>query len=130
MSEENVDAVKRAFEAIADRPEDFFGILDEDIVWVPGSHSPVGTVYGLDGLREFFRQWVGTFENYGAEVVECLDAGSSVYVHTRVRGRGKGSGVETELDNWMVWLFFQGKVVRVTYFPTRATALEAAGLSE
>ena len=130
MSKENVDALKRALEAIADRPEDFWGIFDEDIVWVPGNRFPAGTVYGLDGLREFFRQWAGTFENYGAEAVECLDAGSSVYVHTRQRGRGKGSGVETELDNWTVWLFFQGKVVRVTYFPTRAEALEAAGLSE
>jgi ketosteroid isomerase-like protein len=130
MSEENVDAVKRAFEAIADRSEDFFGILDEDIVWVPGRLSPSGTIYGLDGVRDLLRSWVGTFENYGSEAVECLDAGSSVYVHTRTRGRGKGSGVETEIDQWMVWLFFQGKAVRVTYFPTRAEALEAAGLSE
>jgi ketosteroid isomerase-like protein len=129
MSEENVNAVKRAVEAGTD-PEAFFGILDEDVVWVPGGRSPEGTVYGRDRLREFFRRWVGTFEDYGAEAVECLDAGSSVYVHTRLRGRGKGSGVETEIDEWMVWLFFQGKVVRVTYFPTRAKALKAAGLSE
>ena len=130
MSQENVDAVKRAVEAAVDRPEDFFGIFDEDVVWVPGGFSPGGTIYGLDGVRERARSWVGAFENYGAEAVECLDAGSSVYVQTRQRGRGKGSGVETEIDYWMVWLFFQGKVVRVTYFPTRAEALEAAGLSE
>ena len=73
---------------------------------------------------------MGTFENYGVEAVECVDVRSSVYLHLRMRGRGKGSGVETEIDQWMVWLFFQGKVVRVTYFPTRAEALQAAGLRE
>ncbi len=130
MSQENVDAVKRAVEAGPDRPEDFFGILDEDVVWVPGHQFPGGTSYGRDAVREFFRQWVGTFEDYGTEAKECIDAGNAVYVHARLWGRGNSSGAETENNFWMVWLFFQGKVVRATYFPTREAALEAAGLSD
>ena len=131
MSQENVEAVKRAVDsAETGRTEDFYDILDEDIVWVGGARFPSGTVYGRDAVREFIRQWIGTFEDYHSETLECLDAGTSVYIRLRLWGRGKGSGAETETDFWMVWLFFQGKVVRVTYFPSREEALEAAGLSE
>jgi ketosteroid isomerase-like protein len=130
MSEENVNALKQAIAAAQDRPEEFFAIFDEDVVWVAGDRLPVGTIYGRDGLREFFRRWVGTFEDYSWETKECIDAGSSAYTHIHMRGRGKTSGVKTEHDFWQVWLFFQGKVVRVAYFPTREAALEAAGLQK
>ena len=130
MSEENTEALKQAIAAAQDRPEEFFAIFDEDVVWVTRGRVPFGTVYGRDGVREFFRQWRGAFEDYSWETKECIDAGSSTYTHIRLRGRGKASGVKTGNDFWQVWLFFQGKVVRVTYFESREQALEAAGLSE
>ena len=130
MSKENVDALKRAIAAAQDRPDEFFAIFDEDVVWVPGDRLPVGTIYGRDGLREFLRQWVGAWEDHSWETKECIDAGSSAYTHIHFRGRGKTSGVKAEHDVWQVWLFFQGKVVRVMYFESREQALEAAGLSE
>jgi ketosteroid isomerase-like protein len=130
MSQENADALKQAIAAAGDRPEEFFAIFDEDVVWVPSGRLPVGTIYGRDGVREFFRRWVGTWEDYSWETKECIDAGSSAYTHIHMRGRGKTSGVEAENDVWNVWLFFQGKVVRVMYFESREQALEAAGLRE
>jgi predicted SnoaL-like aldol condensation-catalyzing enzyme len=130
MSQENADALKQALTNPTDHPEDFFAILDEDIVWDAGSSFPGGKVYGRDRVRDFFRQWVGAFEDWRSEVMECIDAGSAVFVHLHQSGRGKGSGVTTQTDFWQVYLFFEGKVVRFVQKPERRQALEAAGLSE
>jgi ketosteroid isomerase-like protein len=129
MSRKNVETLKRAVEAGRDRPDEFFAILDEDVVWDLGDH-PAGKIYGHDGVRAFFRQWAGTFDDWQYEIRECIDAGSAVFVHMHQRGRGKTSGVPTEIDLWQVWLFFEGKVVRYVQKPDRRSALEAAGLAE
>jgi ketosteroid isomerase-like protein len=129
MSQENVEALKQAFTASRERPEVFIDLLDEDVVWDVGDF-PGGRFYGRDGVREFFRQWVGAFEDWDFDVREWKDAGSSVFVHMHQRGRGKASGAATEIDFWQVWLFFEGKVVRFVQKPDRQSALEAAGLSE
>ncbi len=132
MSEENVEALKRRIPVAADpeRFDDFLAILDDDVVWDTRDQFPGGAVHGRDGVREFFRQWSGAFEDFRSETKECLGAGSAVYTHIRQWGRGKGSGAAAENDFWLVWLFLQGRVVRVTYFPSREEALEAAGLSK
>jgi ketosteroid isomerase-like protein len=130
MSQENVEVLKQALTAAFDRPDDFFAILDDDVVWDPGEHFPSGKAYGPEGVREFFRQWVGTFDDFHSEVMEYIDAGSSVCVHMRQSGRGKGSGVSTQTNTWQVWLFFEGKVVRFVQKSDRREALEAAGLRE
>jgi ketosteroid isomerase-like protein len=130
MSQENVDALKQAIAAPGlDRPDEFFAIFDEDVVWDAGD-TPGGKVYGRDGVREFFRQWIGTFEDWRFEIRECIDGGSAVFVHMHQTGRGKASGAPVEIDLWQVWLFFEGKVVRFVQKRDRAAALEAAGLSE
>ena len=132
MSEENLEALRKALAASADRDrfEDFLAILDDDVVWDTQGQFPGGAIYGRDKVREFFREWVGTFKDFRSETKELICAGSAVYSHVRQWGRGKGSGAVAESDFWLVWLFFQGRVVRVTYLPSRAEALEAAGLSE
>ena len=130
MSRENVESLKRALSVRPDQAEDFFALLDEDVVWDPGDRFPGGKVYGPDAVREFFRGWIGTFDDWRYEAVEFIEAGNSVFVHMRQSGRGKGSGAVTDIDFWQVWLFFEGKVVRFVMKPSRAEALEAAGLSE
>lgn len=129
MSTDNAEVLKRAFEAARDDPDEFFAILDEDIVWDVGEF-PGGRTYGRDGVREFFRQWVGTFEDWQFEIREYIDAGNSVFVHMHQRGRGKASGAAAEIDFWQVWLFLEGKVVRMIQKPDREAALRAAGLTE
>ena len=132
MSKENVEALRRAFAASADAGtyEPLLSILDEDVVWDPRGTFPGGKEYGHDGVRSFFRQWIGAFEGWRFEVVEYRDCGNAVFVHMHQWGRGKGSGITTEIDLWQVWLFFESKVVRFVQKPSREEALEAAGLSE
>jgi hypothetical protein len=129
MSEENVEALKQALTEAPDQPDAFFALLDDDVVWDPGDF-PSGKVYGPEGVREFFRQWLGAFEEFRSEALEYIDAGSAVFVHMRQWGRGKGSGATTHTDLWQVWIFLDRKVVRFVQKPDRRDALEAAGLAD
>jgi ketosteroid isomerase-like protein len=93
--------------------------------------SPKGRVYhGHEGVRESFRIWLGTWEDYRQERVEIIDAGDQVVVVVREQGRGKGSGLEVVREGYAVWTLRNGKAVRIRFYPSKATALEAAGLSE
>jgi ketosteroid isomerase-like protein len=130
MSEENVKALRRALSVAINEPEDFFALFDEDIVWDPGEVFPAGKAYGREGVRKFFRQWAGTWDELSLEVIEVIDGDSGVFVHQRQKGRGKGSGIVTEVDFWQVYVFFEGKVIRFAQKSDRETALKAAGVSE
>ena len=129
MSQENVEIVRRCGEAF-DRG-DFEGSLadlDPDIDY-DLRHFPDGQVYhGHDGVREAFRRWLGTWENYRQERDEFIDAGDEVVVAVREHGRGKGSGVKLERPTFGVWTLRTGKVVRIRFFATRSDALKAVGL--
>ena len=130
MSQENLEILRRALASPLEKPEDFFAILDEDVVWDPGDTFPSGKCYGVGEVVTFFRQWVGAFEDFRFEVMESIDAGSCVFVHMRQWGCGKASGATAHRDFWQVWIFFEGKVVRFVHKPDRREALIAAGLPE
>jgi ketosteroid isomerase-like protein len=136
MSQENVNALKRALDAAPEHAELFLHLLDEDIEWdLTGLEGArVGLVpnrlRGRAAVRDFFRTWADTFEEWDYEAEEVIDAGASVFVclHQRVRGRGSGVPVENRL--FQVWTFENGKVIRHRAFNDRVAALEAAGLKE
>jgi ketosteroid isomerase-like protein len=90
-----------------------------------------GVYHGHRGLRSFFLKYHEAWEDIQYEGAELVDAGGEhvISVDTE-RTRGRTSGVETELTQYAVWTIRDGKVVKVVWFPTRADALEAAGLSE
>ncbi|HZA90235.1 MAG TPA: nuclear transport factor 2 family protein [Solirubrobacterales bacterium] len=133
MSQENVEVVRRFLDQAAETPDAVWDIFDESVEWEvgalgipdfpPTSHSP-------DGVREFFRRWVGTFDDWGFDVEEMIEAPDAVAVHIHQWGRGKGSGAAVDQRFWEVWTMRDGKAVRVTHHYQRAAALEAAGLSE
>lgn len=131
MSRENVEIVQQSYEAF-DRG-DYRSALE---AFDPGvefdlSHFPEGRVYhGHDGLREAFRIWLGTWEDYRQERDELIDAGDEVVVPIREHGRGKGSGVALTRVTFAVWTLRDGKTVRVRFYSTRGEALEALGVRE
>jgi ketosteroid isomerase-like protein len=126
-----VEIVKRCCEAF-DRG-DYEAALDAfapDIEY-DLSHFPDGQVYrGRDGVREAFRIWMGTWENYRQMRAEPIDAGDQIILPTRERGRGKGSGVTLERQTFGVWTIRDGKAARIRFYSTLGEALEAVGLSE
>jgi ketosteroid isomerase-like protein len=131
MSQQNVEIVRSCCEAFDLGEyelalEAFAPDIEYDL-----THFPDGRVYrGHDGVREAFRIWMGTWENYRQERDEPIGAGAEVVVPTRASGRGKGSGIELERRTFGVWTMRDGKAVRIRFYPTLSEALEAVGLSE
>ena len=126
-----MEILKRSFEEAPENTEPFFAMFDEDVEWDPSGAFPIQKkVYGLQAVRDFFRTWAGTFDDWGFEAQEVVDAGSSVYVCLHQWGRGKGSGIPVENRFFTVWTFERDKVMRFQAFMGRNEALEAAGLRE
>ena len=135
MSEENVDIVRRGFEAGNRRDvEALIEVLDREVEW----HSALlmslegeAAVYrGHEGIREFFRDLDGLFDKLHAEYPEIRDLGDRVVGIGRISMRGKGSGAQTESPLVTVVDLKNGKAIRVQTYLEHNEALEAAGLRE
>jgi len=137
MSQEAVERIRRGYEAfnrgdLTGAAKDF----DPNIEWripfqLPDS-PPDETYRGPQGVIRFWETWRAAFDDFCVELEEIIDAGDQVIVIAGVRGRGAGSGAEVRSPSFpQVWTMGDdGRPVRVEMFPSRAEALEAAGLSE
>jgi len=138
MSQENVEVVRRVYDAVARR--DTAGVLsfydpEVELVSFSGTladHMGQRGVYrGHAGLRTFNRDLRDTFETIETSYEELIDAGNHVVSVSRYRARGRESGAEVAGPlQFGVWTIREGKIVRQLWFATRTEALEAAGLSE
>jgi ketosteroid isomerase-like protein len=131
MSQENVELVRQAEEALLRRDRDaWLAIHDEDFEIVAIRDWPETGVRGREAAWNFHMRFVESFESASFEV-EHVDAGADkVLAHLRYEGRGVGSGAQVELDQWFVTTVRQGKILRLQWFVDRAEARAAAGLSE
>jgi ketosteroid isomerase-like protein len=137
VSQENVEVVRRIYEAVARR--DRAAILELYDAGVETVSSP-GTLadhigrrvhVGHDGLRAFDRELREAFASFETTCEELIDAGEQVVSVSRYRATGRKSGVEIDGPlQFGVWRVGGGKVTRVVWYPTRDEALEAAGLRE
>jgi ketosteroid isomerase-like protein len=137
MSQENVEIVRRVYEAAARRDAaTVFALYDPEVeldasrIGVSQHPSGADSYHGHDGLRDLFREWHeawGKIE-YGYE--ELIDAGEQVIAVVTRHARGRASGVDVERPFAILWTLRDGRVVRVVWFLTREEALEAARLSE
>jgi ketosteroid isomerase-like protein len=129
VSEANVEAVRSAWEAFARHDNAaIFPLYDPDVEIVP--EFPDRVYRGLDGVREFFRDWLSAWDEYRSEVEEWIDAGDNVVAIVHQRARGKQSGVPVEVHSAHVWTLREGKLWRLRIYATKADALNALGLSE
>jgi ketosteroid isomerase-like protein len=133
MSEENVETVRRIVEAFC--AGEWTTTLDtyyDDAVELDQSRMPDGGVYhGRDGMREFYRRWIGSWDHFEAQPLEFIDAGDAgVIALMQIRGIGKGSGAAVTMRSADVYTVARGKVVRHVGYPDASQALEAAGLRE
>jgi ketosteroid isomerase-like protein len=134
MSEENVEAFKRGFEAANRR--DVEGLLAElhpKVEWHAGLSSKLGgdAVYrGHEGVRAFLHEVWEVLADTRFEFPDIRDAGDQVVALGYFRARGGASGVETETPFGYVIEFKGGKPYRIRSYLDHQEALEAAGLSE
>jgi ketosteroid isomerase-like protein len=135
MSQENVEAFKRAVEAFKRRDvEAFLQDIDPDVEWHPGLAALLegeAKMYrGHEVYRQLLRNLDEAFAEIDTEYSEIRDLGDRVLAIGRIRTRGKASGVETESAFCYLTEFRNGKAIRVRTYLDPKEALEAAGLSE
>jgi ketosteroid isomerase-like protein len=132
MSQENVEIVRRVFEAT--NRGDWNTVLaaySPDTEWDDRDLRPEGAVHrGLDAMRAEMRAWFGTWLNYEQEIEQVLDAGENVVVIVRERGTGKGSGATMDQRVGVVITVRGGLIGRTRLYREPLEALEAVGLSE
>jgi ketosteroid isomerase-like protein len=134
VSSENVEIIRRLWETWDQRAhEDVFAHYDEHIEWIQSDvlrlpdEEPV--YRGHEGVRTFWRLWLGAWEQVSYESVEFRDAGDEVValVHNQ-HMRGRASGVDLVMSYAQVWTLRDGKVVRMHSIADQDEALRSVGL--
>ena len=134
MSQENVEIVRRHIEAFRrGDPPGALSQLDPYVVWDASRIAllDVSVAYGHEEFSQTIRHYIGAFEDYDYELERLTDLGSgAVLAVVTEEGRGKSSGVPVQRSFAPLYTVIDGKIARITFFPSEADALEAAGLSE
>ena len=135
MSQENVDAFKRALDAgIRGDFEALLKDVDPQLEWYPALGTLVGgeaTVYrGREGARAAFQDLAEAFTELRLEISEIRDLDDRIVVIGHMRGRGTKSGAEIESPWAYVVQFNNGKAIRIRAYLDPKQALEAVGRVE
>ena len=130
MSQENVDLVKRLYEAWE---KDGFGpvpaLMDPEIEYVnpPYAVEP-GIRQGYEGFATAAAAIRAVYPTRRFEPLAFHDAEDRVAVRVRVVAHGVGSSVEVDVERGYVFDVRDGRVVRFAWFNESREALEAVGL--
>jgi ketosteroid isomerase-like protein len=131
VSQENVDLVRRALEAINRRDLDaFLQLAEPDVVqdWSRAMGPQSGIYRGRTEVRQFLHSWWDAFEESVIVVDELIDAGDQVVAVFHGRQRGRASGIEVEgRGAVLVWNLQDGAISSATLYQKRDDALEAIG---
>jgi ketosteroid isomerase-like protein len=130
MSQENVEAVRRAIAAINARDIDaYLACCTENVeLSLPMAG---GEYLGADGIKRFFIDIEDTGPDFRIEVQRVQAIGdSTVLALLRVRATGRASGIVNAADSANVYDFIDGKMSRIRIFLDRDEALKAVGLEE
>jgi ketosteroid isomerase-like protein len=134
MSEENVEATKRAIAAL--NRGDFDGVAEvyaEDAVLQDLQNAPDQpvTVEGVEAIRQILDLWAAAFDELRVDIEVYIDAPNAVVCAAHWQGQGKASGISIDVHQFDLYEFRDGSVVRaVLGFRSKGEALEAAGLRE
>ena len=131
MSEENVETLRRAYEAYSRGDLDAaVADADPDVEYISAIPGQENVARGSEAYKRLISWVFDMFDDARLEPTEFIDAGERVVGGFTVSGRGKQSGVETSWTVWQVWTLKDGMFVHGQGFTAREEALEAAGLSE
>jgi ketosteroid isomerase-like protein len=133
MSEENVNLVRRLFEAY--QRADFPAIAecsDDEFEFTSVLTAVEETSYrGKDGLAAYWADMNEAWEEWQIELVAIHEGhADDVVVITRLTGRGKSSGVPVDRTIGIRYRIRDGRLWRMESYLDPAECLEAAGLSE
>jgi ketosteroid isomerase-like protein len=115
MSQDNVEAVRRSFEAFNRRDlDELVALAHRDAEWIPFRAQLEGIVYrGHDGIRRFVRDMEEDWSEFEIEPLELHEHGDRVLVIGRVRALGRGSSVEIDAVAGFVTDLRDGQIIRL-----------------
>jgi len=135
VSQENVEIMRRFYEAWFRRDPSELGTLDPAIELYPDPENEwvgLNVVYrGPEGVRDYIRTVEEAVTDYHPELERLIDAGDKVVTLAIESGRGRGSGAEVQ--SWRtahVWTLRDGKAIRLDLYNDRADAFKTVGLQE
>jgi ketosteroid isomerase-like protein len=132
MSQENVDALRRGYEAL--NRGDVSAVLTHvhpEVEFVPLVGNLDGRIYrGHEGMTDYVATMRSEWEQIGWDVrrLEEVDAGRVLAV-VRMHGRSH-RGISVDQEVGVVAEMHDGRATRLTTYPNAAEALEAVGLAE
>ena len=134
MSEENVEIVRRAYEAWNRGDlEAALEFLDPGVeLSLPPDFPEAGTHRGRSEVRRWVtEEFLPTLEDFRAVPERFLDADDQVVVFVRYSGRGKTTGIEVRgsIVDAHLWTLRNGMVERLRMYQGTEEALAAAGLT-
>jgi ketosteroid isomerase-like protein len=134
MSDTAATVLRRSFEGFERGGLDVVArFWHPDIEWraVEGAADDVGVMTGTDALRRYYQDWIETFEDLRAEVVEVIlesdDRVAALIYHS---GRGRASRVVTDGRYYVACTIRDGLILSGREYETREQALEAAAPPE
>jgi ketosteroid isomerase-like protein len=130
MSQENVEVVRRSYEAyVRGDLEGALAAFDPEVEAYDHDIPDAAPYRGFEGLLRWQADWERSWESWRWDPEEFIDAGERVVAVLRVHARGRHSGVDLERLDAAVWRLRDRKCVRLDYYGSRKQALEAVGLS-
>jgi ketosteroid isomerase-like protein len=131
-SEENVEMVRRGFEAAAREDwEPALATLDPDAEIHDFDIPDAGVYRGHDGFLAWLQRWGEGWESWRIEDVVFRAAGADCVIALfRIVTKGGHSGMELDRQDAIVYRIRNDLIVHMEYFNDQRRALDAAGLSD
>jgi uncharacterized protein len=131
MSQENVEIVRKAYDAFNRRDWDgVFRDADPDFALTTQVGPEAGTRRGREEVTGFAQEFISVFDKLLWEPEEFFEGNDQVVVYVSVRSRPSGGGVDLVVRNGHLWTIRDGALISMESFPKPGSALEAAGLSK
>jgi ketosteroid isomerase-like protein len=114
---------------IAEMREFFGGRVTDDFVAV-SMVSGVGQEWnGVDGLIDFWQDWLEPWEAYSIEVERIVEGANGVLLEVMQRGKLAGAEHDVETPSAAVYVFREDRLARIEFYLEQAAARESAGVS-
>ena len=105
-------------------------LYSEDLEFVASDSWPeTSTIRGRDGLREFWAEFSGVWDEVQIQIDRLHEGEDAVVAESRWVTRGRASGVEGTLEFVLGLWMRDGLIVRGQFFDELDDALEAVGLA-
>jgi ketosteroid isomerase-like protein len=132
MSEENVEIVRTAFDALSrgDIDAAMKNVSPDAEYDVSRALGPVHGIFrGRDEIRKSWEEFSEPWESQRWEADEFIEHGEHVATPMTNTLRGR-DGIEVQARVAFLWTIRDGMVIRACFYQERHEALKAAGLSE